>query len=182
MDNSKQQNIILYTLSGLVVITVLSIIAANFDLFGTGAINSTLAKWGPAGALAEIIGLYVFVAKVFFTPKDFKYSLLITYPKSLPNFDITVVEWIEAKIISEDLNENVKIVPSQGGPTFRVHFTPKIIQYLNQRPDEPIELKLMDKKQNKWAVKPFYLTENIQHISTETELQKILNDYGDEEL
>lgn len=181
MDNTRQQNIILFTLSGLVVITVLSIIVANLTPIGPGSANSTLAKWGPAGALAEIIGLYVFVAKTVFSKKGSKCSLLITYPKSMPNLDITSIEWKEAKIIGTNLNKTVKLVPSRAGPTFGVHLTKDIIQILNNHSEDPIELKLMDKKENNWEVKPFYLFENMQHLSLLSDPQKIMRDYGDEE-
>jgi hypothetical protein len=54
---SRPQYIILPTLAALVVVTVLAILGANLGFF-PGAQESQLAKWGPAGALGEIILLF----------------------------------------------------------------------------------------------------------------------------
>src|SRR5260370_25600247 len=91
----KPQNIILFTLSGLVILTVVAILSANLG-FPPGAQQSQLAKWGPAGVLVEIITLFGFVAKALFGKRyDKRYdkpSLVIGPPEKPPamrEFDIT---------------------------------------------------------------------------------------------
>ena len=179
--------VILMPLSFLVIITVLAIPSANLGLFGKDAGESTLAKWGPAGALAEIIGLYVFVARIIFAGrKSIRYSLLIASPKSMPNLDIGKIEWDEGEcyIINsklKDEKERVRLLPSLVGPTLRVHIPQHIIDIIFRNREEPIELKLRDRKGNSWEVKPFYLFENVQNLSLLEDPHKIIQDYGEEQ-
>ncbi len=182
--SKTQQYFILIPLSLLVIITVLAVLGANLGYFGNEAIESTLAKWGPAGALAQIIGLYIFIGKAIFSKKRaVKYSILIAPPIKLQNLDILDIDWDnnECWAVVSNLQERIKLVPSMVGSTFRVHLPKKIISFISKNSDEPIELRLKDRKGNEWAVKPFFLYENLQNLTILEDLDKIIKDYGEEQ-
>ncbi|PYX71223.1 MAG: hypothetical protein DMG72_17405 [Acidobacteria bacterium] len=180
---TRPQYIILLTLSALVVVTVLAILGANLGFF-PGAQQSQLAKWGPAGALAEIIALFSFVAKIIFGKQPGRFSLLIgppETPSNLRDFDITLIEWVQENcfvLYGQNSREKVRVVPSRIGRGFRVQFPAGLVEKIN--PEEAMELQLKDRKGNQWNVKPFLPFENVMPLSVVEPIEKIVRDYGDE--
>jgi hypothetical protein len=182
---SRPQYVILLTLAALVILTVLAILSANLGLFGIDAQKSQLARWGPAGALAEIIALFSFVAKLIFGKQGGKFALLLgppEVPDSMKNFDITRIHWAQKDcfvLYGQRSRERVKIVPSRIGRGFRVQFPEGLSSRIN--PEEALELQLLDSKGNQWYVKPFLPFENVMPLSVVASLEKLASDYGDDE-
>jgi hypothetical protein len=168
-----------------VVVTVLAILSANLGLFGLDAQRSQLARWGPAGALGEIIALFSFVAKIIFGRQSGRFALLIgppEAPQNMRNFDITRIQWVQKDcfvLYGQKSRERVKIVPSRIGRGFRVQFPEGLAGRIN--PEEALELQLMDTKGNEWHVKPFLPFENVMPLSVVAPIQKLTRDYGDDE-
>jgi hypothetical protein len=181
---SRPQYIILLTLSGLVVVTVLAILAANLGLVGSAAQTSQLAKWGPAGALAEIIALFSFVAKIIFGKQAGKFTLLIGPPEIPPqmrSFDISRIHWMQEScfvLYGENSRARVKVVPSRIGRGFRIQFPEGLVDKIN--PEEALELELQDNKGNRWRVSPFLPFENVMPLTVVSPLEKLAGDYGDD--
>lgn len=181
---SRAKYIILLTLAGLVILTVLAILGANLGFF-PGAQQSQLAKWGPAGALAEIIALFSFVAKFIFAKPSFKSSLVLGPPQKPPTmreFDISRIQWTSDKcfvLYGQNKRKRIKLVPYRTGAGFRVLLPEGVLE--NATDDDPLELDLTDKKGNRWCVEPFLPAENVLHLSVVEEIDKLVADYQDEE-
>lgn len=112
--------------------------------------------------------------------KETKYSLLIGPPERLPNLDITLINWDNdgCFLISGNLREPIRLVPSRKGPTFSVNAPPKV---LNKVKDEALALELKDRKGNRWEVRSFYLYENLLPLSLVESKEKIIQDYSQED-
>jgi hypothetical protein len=144
------------------------------------------------GMIILIFALVVIVsALAYFRPEalrgsreqtpNTKYSLLIGPPESMPQLDITLIEWDDDQcyLISNKLRENVALVPSRVGPSYRVQISENILKKISV--DEAVFLELKDKKGNQWKVKRFYLFENLLPLSAVESREKIIQDYGEDE-
>lgn len=182
---SRAHYIILLTLSGLVILTVLAILGANLGFF-PGAETSSLAKWGPAGALAEIIALYVFVGKaVFGTRPSGKPSLVIGPPErpaSIRDFDIRRIQWAHDKcfvVYGENKRRPIKLVRHRTGDGFRVLLPDGLLEAIGN--EDVLELELKDTKGNRWYVEPFLPNENLLRLSVGEDVKKIIAEYAVED-
>lgn len=107
-----------------------------------------------------------------------KYSLLIGPPEDLRNLDVTLIYWDESFLVARGVREQITLVRSRVGPTFRVEIPPKLVQKVK---DEPVALDLKDRKGNRWEVENFYMFENLLPLSLVESKQKIIQDYGEED-
>ncbi|MFX0199173.1 MAG: hypothetical protein ACFFCW_23870 [Candidatus Hodarchaeota archaeon] len=178
------QNITIYTLTGLLILIVLAILLANMGLFGKDASQSALATWGPAGALANIVALYVYLVKRIFPEKSARrLSLIIVPPKEpeeLQHLDLARIHWEDNQcyIKGDNWQENVKLVLNEKTGTYSVHIGENVINKI--RYEDPLELSLKDKKGNKWAVRSFFLLTRELPLLLIEDLSKIQQDYGEE--
>jgi hypothetical protein len=76
---NRPQYLVLIVLTLLVVLTVLAVLAAGLGYFPNA--KDSLTKWGPAGALVQIIALFVFVTKSLFSKAGARVSLLLGPPR-----------------------------------------------------------------------------------------------------
>src|SRR6266481_4597735 len=110
-----------------------------------------------------------------------RYSLVLTAPARLPTLDVTLIDWDSDNcfLVNGTAKIPVAPVPSRIGPSFQISVPPKV---LDQLPDgESFELALRDQKGNRWRVKRFYLFETVLPLSLGEDVQKIMNDYGEEQ-
>jgi hypothetical protein len=111
--------------------------------------------------------------------RETKYSLLIGPPENLRNLDVTLINWDEqCFLVARRVREQITLVRSRVGPTFRVEIPPKLVQKVK---DEPVALELKDRKGNRWEVESFYMFENLLPLSLVESKQKIIRDYGEED-
>lgn len=175
------QLIILATLSGLVVLTVVAVLAANFGLLGPEAAQSPLARWGLAGVLGELVALYVLIGRLVFEKRR-EITVEIGPPRELPNLDISQIEWVKQDCFLETwegTKVSIGLVPSQVGPSLRVELPTNVGNILAT--DKYVELMLKDKKGNTWQVKPFRTWETLRPLAICKPLEKIIRDYGESE-
>jgi len=109
-----------------------------------------------------------------------KYSLLIGPPDDMPQFDIAIIEWKDEEcfLIGRGIKEPVTLVPTRIGPSFRVQISHQTLEKL--KPDEPVELRLMDAKGHCWKVKRFFIFENLLPLSWGEDRELVLKDYSDQ--
>jgi len=111
--------------------------------------------------------------------RTLKFSLLVGPPEEMKDLDITVIEWDDGEcfIVGNNLKEQITLVPSRVGPSFRVQIPRQLID--NLEPDYPLELLLRDKKGHRWRVKRFFMYENLLPLSSLDDLKIIIRDYGE---
>lgn len=112
--------------------------------------------------------------------KESKYSLLVGPPAKLPNLNVTLINWDNDAcfLVYGDLKEKIALVPSRIGPTFRVNIPPKLLERVE---NDAVALELRDKRGNRWEVRNFYLYENLLPLSLCENVEKIIQDYGEED-
>jgi hypothetical protein len=175
---SRPQYLVLVVLTLLVVLTVLAVLAAGLGFFP--AAKDSLTKWGPAGALAQIIALFVFVTKSLFSkPTGSRVSLLLGPPKELPDFDVTRIQWEEENCIvrSGRSKKRVTLVPARAGGSFHIQLPRGFLE--NMEDGQTMELSLKDVRGNRWTVRPFFPSENMVPLFLLESEEKIIADYGD---
>jgi hypothetical protein len=172
---SRPQYLVLVALTALVVLTVLAVLGAGLGLFPEA--KESLTKWGPVGALAEIIALFSFVTKALFSRVGL--ALLLGPPRELPDFDITRIEWAEEDCVvrAGEKRERVKLVPARAGGSFRVQLPHGFLDTVDGQ--QAIELSLKDAKGNRWSVRPFFPLENMVPLFLVESEEKIIADYGE---
>jgi len=143
-----------------------------------------------AGMLGLLVLLIVTVGLIaYFRPQTLgpraeeqslvnRLSVIVGPPIGDSWLDITTIEWDSAQcfIVGHKLKEQITLVPSPVGPSFRVHFPKGIWDRLDAQ--ESYELDLRDKKQNRWRVKPFYLFETVVPLSSPETKEKLRADYN----
>lgn len=181
---SRPHYIILLTLSGLVILTVLAILSANLG-YPAGAEHSQLARWGPAGALAEIIALFAFVAKTIFGKPSGKPSLVIGPPERPANmreFDISRIRWLPDEcfvVYGQNKRKRIKLVRHRVGQGFRVLLPDGLLETIGN--EDVLELELKDAKGNRWYVEPFLPNENVLRLSVGEDVNKLVAEYAGED-
>jgi hypothetical protein len=175
---NRPQYLVLVALTVLVVLTVLAVLGAGLGLFP--AAKDSLTRWGPVGALAEIIALFGFVTKALFSKQTgHRLSLLLGPPMELRDFDITRIQWADkdCTVRAGKKRQPVTLVPSRAGGSFRIQLPNGFLESIDSQ--QPIELLLRDDKGNRWCVRPFFPSENMVPLFLLESEQKIIADYGD---
>jgi hypothetical protein len=110
-----------------------------------------------------------------------RYSLVLTAPDRLPNLDVTLIDWDNENCFLVDGTRKIPVtpVPSRIGPSFQINVPPRLLDQLPE--GESFELALRDQKGNRWRVKRFYFFETVLPLSLGEEVQKIMEDYGEEQ-
>lgn len=111
--------------------------------------------------------------------KSSRYSLLVGPPEDMPDFDIAVIDWDDSEcfIIGTRMKEQVTLVPTRVGPSFRVQIPQHVFD--NLEPEEPLELQLKDNKGHRWRVRRFFIFENLVPLSWAEDRASILQAYGE---
>jgi hypothetical protein len=92
MVTATQRNLLIF-LCAIIFLTVIAVLSANLGFPNDSVTTQSFARWGLAAVLAEIVGLFVFVAKGIFQPKIGAYSLVISMPRDLESLDISQIAW-----------------------------------------------------------------------------------------
>jgi hypothetical protein len=175
---NRPQYLVLIALTVLVVLTVLAVLAAGLGLFP--AAKESLTKWGPVGALGQIIALFIFVTKILFSKQDGRrVSLLLGPPTEFPDLDITRILWSDEECLvrAGKRRQRVTLVPARAGGSFRIQMPNGFLESVDSQ--QPIELLLKDAKGNRWCVRPFFPSENMVPLFLLETEEKIIADYGD---
>jgi len=175
---NRPQFLVLVALTALVILTVLAVLGAGLGLFPDA--KDSLTKWGPVGALAEIIALFGFVTRALFSKQaGHQLSLLLGPPAELTDIDITRIQWAEKDCIvrAGKKRQPVTLVPSRAGGSFRIQLPSGFLESIDSQ--QPIDLQLMDGKGNRWCVRPFFPSENMVPLFLLESEEKIIADYGD---
>ena len=159
------QKIILYTVSGLTILTVITVLAANIF---PNLSNDIIRMWGLGAVLAEIIALFVFMVKT--TLKQKNVNIFLTIPEELQMYSNNIL-WDNSNCfaISGEIKENIQLLKvDTGGLGYRVHFNKELTKKIHDM--EIIEFDLKEQNGNKWRVGPFYMydrTRNLEYLETE---------------
>ncbi|WP_321371982.1 hypothetical protein [uncultured Draconibacterium sp.] len=148
----KKYNLILYTVSGLTIITVLSVLLSN--LFPDSIGNENFRTWGLGAVLAEIIGLFVLLTKNSIVSRHIDIYLAI--PEEFQGMT-TNIDWSYEScfIISKDFKHEVQLVKSEIGPGFKVYLNNELMSKIAGA--ELIEFQLKERNGREWKVSPFNL-------------------------
>ena len=111
--------------------------------------------------------------------KTSRYSLLVGPPEDMPELDIAVIDWDDSEcfIVGNKLREQITLVPTRVGPSFRVQIPQQVLD--NLEPEHPLELQLKDKKGHRWRVRRFFIFENLLPLSWTEDRESIIHDYGE---
>ena len=179
---NRPQYVVLLALTVLVVLTVLAVLGAGLGLFPSA--KDSLTKWGPVGALAEIIALFGFVKKTLFSKQDGhgnRLSLLLGPPTEFPDLDITRIQWSDEDCIvrAGKKRQRVALVPARAGGSFRIQLPNGFLESIDGQ--QPIEFLLKDTKGNRWCIRPFFPSENMVPLFLIESEEKIIADYRDQD-
>jgi hypothetical protein len=168
---------------------VLAVLVIEVVLGGLSAITGngdrSLLIWGMLILLGALILVVAFLA--YFKPEvvqnrlpETPYSLLIAAPTELESLNVSTIDWNneECFLVGVELRESVRLVPSQVGPTLRVHIPAPLARRLS--PKEPYHLELVDEHGLRWRVAPFYFFESLRYLSLVDTKERILEIYGDD--
>jgi hypothetical protein len=179
MVTATQKNLLIF-LCVIIFLTVVAVLSANLGFPNESGTTQSFAKWGLAAVLAEIVGLFVFVAKGIFQPKIGAYSLVISMPQDLEGLDISQIIWdiknCFLALLLPNSEEKLLIQPvlSDKGKSWEIKLPGALYDKVSET--TPITLLLNDIKGNKWE-KSFYLFQRPLDLQP-LDKQKIKADYG----
>ncbi len=148
----RNYNAIFYTVAGLTVLTVISVLVSN--LFPDYIGNENFRTWGLGAVLAEIIGLFVLLTKNSISSKHI--NIFLTLPEEIQGTDLNIV-WDSENcfIVSENLKEKIRMMRSGIGPGYKVYLNQKLMNKIVNI--EIIEFQLQEENGREWRVSPFNL-------------------------
>jgi hypothetical protein len=179
MVDRAQKNLLIF-LCSLVFLTVLAVLAANVGLLPTSKTTGDFAKWGMAAVLAEIVGLFVIVARGVFAKRSGSYSITIGPPEDV-EVDFTRIAWDPAACFIKISGESSPIRPvrSTSGPSFEIRLPYSLVDKVDEQ--TAVEIYLTDKFGNAWEVEALYLNTKTGRLRALGSVQKILADYGSQD-
>jgi hypothetical protein len=123
-----------------------------------------------SGRVRDLLG----IAEPF---KSSRYSLLVGPPKDMPDFDVAAIDWDDSEcfLVGTKLKEQITLVPTRVGPSFRVEIPQRVFDKLG--PEDSLELQLKDKKGHRWRVKRFFIFENLLPLSWGEDRTVVLRSY-----
>ncbi len=112
--------------------------------------------------------------------KRSRYELLVGPPEDMSESLLANIEWDEAGcfIICAKIKEQVTLVPSMTGPSFRVEIAPDVLTRLPNQGS--MELLLKDKKGFQWKVRRFFIFEKLLQLSWPEGRASVLQAYAED--
>jgi hypothetical protein len=169
----RTQSSLLIFLCGLVLLTVLAVLAANIGLLPESETTASFAKWGMAAVLAEIIGLFTIVARGVFSKRTGSYSLIV---KPLHGIDIAKINW-DVKACYLEFSENrhpIKPVLSPIGAAAEIKLPYGLVDQVGEA--TPVDIYLKDTLGNHWTA-AFFLNQKTIDLQAQGSIAKIRGDY-----
>ena len=157
--------------------TVVAVLAAVFagSVWKETPTTKEFAKWGQVAVLAEIIGLFLFVARSAVSQRSGAYSLVISPHTEWSNLDLA---WDvnNCYLMFRDQTVRVSPVLSPVGAAWEIRLPSEVYEQI--RPIDAPVLILTDLMGNQWEGGPFYFFQRQLHVKPLADKSKILGDYG----
>ena len=153
----KTKRNLLIFLCGLVFLTVVAVLVANF-IPEPGDTTKDFAKWGSFAVLGEILALFVLVTRTAIGRSASAFTIVLDRPREAEWADLNVkdIVWDEKKCIMLLGNESIPITPAhmEGSGDWVIKLSSDL--YGNISETDVIDLILVDDGENIWNSK-FYL-------------------------
>jgi hypothetical protein len=109
------------------------------------------------------------------------YSVVISRPEKLPEFDISQISWDPNKCFLNYSGKKRSVVPAPGlvGPGFEVRLPPDLMEEISHT--EPIDIELVDMKGFRWQIRPFYVYQTSVKLVCLSNRATLLEAYGGDE-
>ena len=172
---TRTQNFLLIFLCGLVLLTLLAVLWANLQNPEIGTALAWFARWGAGVVIAEIIGLFVFVAKGVMAGNGQRDVSLFVYPD--PRWEALGPVWDRnsCRITGNKGNLSVTPVEHGGSGTLEIPLSAEECKSLDDRKTLVVSVK--DNKGIEWS-SSFHLSRLQTRIVPDEEEQKVLSLYG----
>jgi hypothetical protein len=137
----------------VVVATVAAVLAANLGWVEDSETQRNFAKWGMAAVLAELVALFVFMARKVFA-SDSQVSIEISPAPNFPMLDPSRLFWTEGKCVlrTDKVTFPVRLVRSVIGQTWKVHIPRNVADKIADT--DLYEFRFVDQHGNEWAAGP----------------------------